>query len=206
MKLLVGTCLFLLSATTHAFIVDTGPGPASTAGFVVGDFQYLGGQFTTDQTWTITSVESWVVNIDSAPIMTTGTIAIYTDDTNLPSTELFSTKFNSMGGSPEASQWEGAFSLSWLLNSGTYWITIESRVDEGDDFNGRASNPVPNPLAVYAGLLDADTCAPSCEWTPNPGMNIGFRIDATAAPVPLPAAFWFMLGGLALLGRKIKRS
>lgn len=184
-------CLIFSIDASASYIVDTGPGDATAGGHSVTTSQWLAGQFTITDSYTLTSVEGWFY----APNDGTATAAIYSDNgTGVPVNELYHQQVLLDSPSSGVNAWDGAYGLDWGLASGTYWLAFELRT--GDTFSGAMpsgtgtfGNGAPNPLDDYARWSDI------WGWLEqSPSLALGMRISAD--PVPVPPAVWLFGSGL----------
>lgn len=195
--LLAAVAAFSCSTASALLIVDTGPADTAFGGASLNSRQSLAGTFTTTQAWTIQSVEAWIVLANAGD---TGTVAIYSDESSAPGTELFSAEYTATG--PRNGAWQGGTGLGWSLGAGTYWAAFEVRA--GQTMSAAMSSNAPSPLAAYA-FTDPVT---DPRWF-NIGASEawGFRIDAEApAGVPAPGALFLLSSGLIALGFARRRS
>ncbi len=199
--------LWALVGVAHAdLIIDTGETAyPHMPGAALDVDQWLAGEITLTQAYTITDIEAWLIEYDNrAGNMT---VAIYGDGGNIPDagTELFSTTFfadgpNATPGSPNPivhPAWLGPHGLSWYLGPGTYWVAFEVP-DEPAFFT--ASLTVPMPLAHYA--YWNFNSGQWYEWTEDLGDSWGYRVYGVSCPVPEPATATLCgMGFLGLAGR-----
>ena len=168
-------------------IVDTGDPGQVQEGFTVSGIQWLAGEITLGQDYTITGIEGWMFEVDSGDM----TIALYSDGGNVPGTELFSSTFLADGPDIDPtfhSIWLGIHGLSWDVAAGTYWVAFEVR-DPSEAWFAMPSG-VPSPLDAYAFTLGGT-------WTPLPD-DFGVRVYAGTDVVPEPATVGLL--GMALVG------
>jgi hypothetical protein len=191
-SVLAATSLMSAGNAQAILIVNTGAGSATSGGGSVSSVQWLAGQFTLANSYTVNSVEGWFGEVTEGTL----TAAIYTDSgSGVPISELFSQQFVLDNPSPGNNTWDGAFGLSWAFAPGTYWLAFEVRSgDTGLGFMPNGTDGAPNPLADYAVWLGS----PQFQWfSQDSSVAYGMRIDA----VPIPAAVWlFGSGLLGLIG------
>jgi hypothetical protein len=184
--------IFLLAANgAHAiFIVDTGPG-GDTGGLTLTQSQSLGGKFSLDQAYTITSVEGWLVNLASLfdlPVVA----VIYGDAGDVPDTSdtRFEEGFNLVANFFEPG-WSGVSEMSVDLEAGNYWLAFEVRDPEAI---ASAAMP-PTPLQE---LTDYAYRPIPGDWIGQDSANLGIRIGA----IPEPGTGLLLGMGLVLLARQ----
>jgi len=198
--ILLGAVSLLLSISSAqaALVVDTGAGSSTSGGTSLVSSQWLAGQFTLSESYTINSVEGWF----GKGAQGTVTSAIYNDaGSGIPDGgALFAQQFildtpDNIGTFGNA--WDGAYGLNWMITAGTYWLAFEVRTgDTGNGWMPSEGSGALSPLANYA-LGSATT------WLGQPStIAWGMRIDATEgitpSAAPVPAAVW--LFGTALIG------
>jgi PEP-CTERM motif len=190
------TSLLLASAASMSAsataIVDTGPGPDRNVSVILGGgtSQALAGQFSTTQWWEISEASGWIYwdGLDG-PV----TFTLYSDDHGLPGSELFSrTLLLSVMDSPA---WQGPKGLDWRIGPGTYWIAASNAA--GATATATMPVGVANPLPVGAHSSVGG-------WVQDP-LNIGWLIEAEAAPIPEPASLSSVLLGLAAVAIASRR-
>ena len=196
------SCSFLsvCGLAQAGLIIDTGSninGPLVVLQNTPDFSQYFAGQFTTTQDWELNSIEAFVSNENS----TAGTIeyGIWTGDGYHPTQLVFSAVGN-IGGNASA-DWYGAFGLSEVLTTGTYWVSAIPSAEVIGIHYGNA----PNPLVEYhqaendgGGWQDGSLTVED--------LNVGFRIDASSVDVPEPSTLAiFALGFMGLVSRRFKK-
>jgi hypothetical protein len=152
-------------------IVDTGPGFNDAGGTSLVLFQWLAGEFTVTEGFSITDISGWM-GVDNSGTLQ---VSLYSDGGDVPGASLFSqqTFINAKHGSLPT--WHGVSNLGWLIGPGTYWVAFE--VLPGSSFIGYMPGGAPFPLSNYA-------FASSGVWFSEEGVNYGWRINGTpAAPV-----------------------
>lgn len=166
-------------------IVDTGtPGTVTDWALDSG----IAARFQVANATTITGIEGYFSGGGSPG---TYTIALYSDGTNTPGTELFSTQ-----STVTANGWNGKSGLNWAVNSGFFWVGFEVR--PGQTFTrGGMPSPAPSPLLDEAYNRGG-------RYFPNDGFDIGVRIY-DGAVVPEPATWALMICGFGLAGAALRR-
>jgi hypothetical protein len=184
------SCLFLVNAASAALIVDTGEPPDFAGGLMLYPDQWLAGEFTLGQAYTVTDVVGWMNEGRSSGDMT---VAIYGDGGDVPDTssELYSQTFSADIPDGTTNAWIGAESVSWDLGPGTYWAAFEVRTGSADF---AMPGGAPSPLDNYA----YDSFGGG--WNSLfPEMNFGLRVfgdELQSVVIPAPGAL--LLGGLGL--------
>jgi hypothetical protein len=191
---LVALLALILSNQVKAdIIVNTGTPDQTGSPIGLADWSWLAAEFTTTQTWQITSLKGFINADTSNPDNATYTVAIY-DNTgnNRPDTtnEQFAQQatFGTDG-------WNGLQGLNVALNAGTYWLAFEVRAD--DTLQGLMPVSAPNP--VQTAYNDATGNA---GYIPTTSANYHFAVQISAVPVP-PSLLLFASGLLAMGGRRL---
>lgn len=197
-----GLVLAMLPAQA-ALIVDTGEPSAPGFGSALsGDngglqyHQYLAGQFSITQAYTLQEVST---HLQFNSSFTTGgsfSFKLYADATGLPGTMLFESA-NLSVPSGAAGAWHGASGLSWTIGPGSYWLAIEANKSPISIIASSPGKP------LQASAFDAGWDAPGT-WETLPSAAYSLRIDAVTA-VPEPASALLLLGGIAALGLRTRR-
>jgi hypothetical protein len=180
------SCLLLPHAASAALIVDTGQPPGS-GGAVLDPTQWLAGEFTLSQTYTVTDVLGWMHEWTAGDM----TVAIYGDGGDVPDTssELYSQTFYADHPTTGDDAWIGAEGVSWDLGPGTYWAAFEVRT--GNTWFGMPMS-APSPLDYYAYTSGGI-------WTNASEANLGFRIFGDRLqPIVIPAPGALLLGGFGI--------
>ncbi|MDA8418421.1 MAG: PEP-CTERM sorting domain-containing protein [Desulfobacteraceae bacterium] len=192
--LAIGVMMFGMTGMASAdTIVDTGTNQAGS-NWTLSNSQWLAGQFSLSQAYTITDVEGFMWGGSGS----TATVALYTDGGTVPVTELFSKQFTA--GTDASHDWYGASGLSWALAAGTYWASFEVRA--GDTYWGSLTGSALHPLGK-----EAYHPLNSLGWVNYDNLNLAVRIsgDTGNNPVPEPATMLLMGTGLAgLIGARRK--
>lgn len=214
-RMLYSALLLLLVGTTAVsadVVVDTGLGNriGATYGRVVSNYYWQAGKFTTNQTYTIDSVQGWLMPNALGEYSTSLTLAIYRGGESVPSasSQVFARRFSipSKYSSPykdEATFGDGWFGISGAnlqLTPGIYWAAFEVR--PGDTYHGSMSTPVPNPLSAYARQDRLNNTG----WVPPAwydDYSLGLKVLGT--PVPEPSSIIALLCGISGIGGMIWR-
>jgi hypothetical protein len=149
--------------------------------------QWLAGEFTLGQAYTVTDVVGWMHEWTAGNM----TVAIYGDGGAVPDTssELYSHTFYADLSTTGDDAWVGAEGVSWNLGPGTFWAAFEVRT--GSTWFGMPMS-APSPLDNYA-YTSAGV------WTNDPDIDLGLRIFGDRLqPVVIPAPGALLLGGLGL--------
>jgi PEP-CTERM motif len=197
MKRILSVIVLVAALVTPAYaatIVDTGPGSTSIANYTLGAASigdqnvWLAGEFTTTQEYTITDVQGYLTPLayTADPL----TAVIYTNSNNLPGSALFSQSFSA--DSAGATNWYGPSGLSWDLQSGTYWVAVETQ-NNSDFYGGMPGVDSQHALSAYAIAMN-----PTNQYQSS-GEEVAFRVygNPTSA-VPEPATM--LLLGFGLVG------
>lgn len=200
------------NAARAQFIIDTGPGSSNPIGFAVqgpdSPFGPLGtsslaGEFTLNQSATISSVQGW---IDTTPgwfdVPEPLHASIYSNVTNPyagtgPGELLDTAGFNlppclSPAQADCLPSWNGPSDLGWKLPAGTYWIVFQGI--DGDTGAGEMPSGPLAPLANYEFLGGGN------QFWSELAAPIGVRIAGTlTTSVPEPDTFGLFVCGLARL-------
>jgi hypothetical protein len=191
---IIGFCY--INTAKASLIVDTGEGSSVSGGTDLYSDQWLAGQFSISDSYTISSMEGWF----GTRAGTTGTVtaALYSDSGFLSGNEneLFSQQFllDAPSSMPKNNTWDGVYDVNWSLGPGTYWLAFEVRSgDTANAFMPSGTSGAPNPLSNYAFYYQG---MPS--WSAlSSDYAFGIRIDASpVSPIPIPAAFWLFGSGL----------
>jgi hypothetical protein len=213
-KLAVWGCVVtLVCAGTVAaqadLIIDTGPvsGGSYTGGNALYKYQWLAGQFSLTQSYTITQVLGLIGYSGSHG----GGIkaVIRSDVSGLPGVEVQHQSFTT--SNPGFNTWQGTSGLSWDLQAGTYWLAFE--VDASSTFDGAMTSSATNPLQHYAvantywryGTYSAPTVA-DYFISSSGGPNLGMMVYGDPAPVPLPGPLFLLGAGLLRLAHCRRRT
>lgn len=197
---IVGLMLMAPSQAHAILIVDTGSGGpqfgVSIYNRTNGDYQFNAGQFTINQAYTISSIETWMYSVDAGTVE----MVLYGDNANLPdpSNEILRQSFNVAAPGP-ITAWQGLTGLNQTLNPGSYWISLEKSIPT-DGFSVNLPTGVPNPLAYYAYRAEEDNGGDWIEYTGGQGFRV-WALDSSAVPEPA-TMFLFTTGLLGVFLRR----
>jgi hypothetical protein len=199
-KVLFSVMTGLFAQHAAAQVVFTTDVPTGNAELVVNGGQWLAEEFTTSQTFNITSLAAYINDAgDTNQIGNTFTLSVY-DNSSTGTPWLASQEF-SKDITFAGDGWNGANSITNLqLSAGTYWLAIEVGIN--DNFQGNLQTSTSSSLAFanYDGISTAG-------YQLSSGYNFGIQVngDAVPAAVPLPSSLWLLVSGLAMLSRTVKR-
>ncbi len=138
-------------SATEEIIADTGRptsgGGPIPMGTLLNYNQWLAAQFTTEQDYTITTIQGFIAKSQGETLH----VVIYGDGGNIPNVnqEIHSQQIV-LQGQGELRDWYGTSDLDWNLAAGTYWVAYEIR--EGDTYYGGMYYDAPNPLPKEASV------------------------------------------------------
>lgn len=122
--LLFAVCLVFVSTAQASIIINTG-NPGGAPYYSLSKDNWLAGQFTVDQSFTITSILGYFHNV-SPDFINSVSIALYQGGENIPGS-LFQRQDFLVGGPQDVGgyAWRGLENLSWDVGPGRYWIGFE---------------------------------------------------------------------------------
>jgi len=193
LMIFVVCCMVLPNAVHADMIIDTGQPPDEMGGHSLFWDQWLAGEFTLTEAYTITDVLGWMYNGEGSGDVK---VVIYGDGGDVPDGSVLYSYTSDLSLVLPAghNDWAGAQGVSWYLEAGTYWAAFE--IPESDVEYGMPS-PAPSPLANYA-YTSYGT------WY-NEHTNFGIRISGEPVVVPVPAAFILGIIGLGSAGLGLRR-
>ena len=154
---LILTSIYFIPNQASAFlIVDTGTQANSYGGWSLkGDTQGLAGEFSVNNSYTITDVSSFM-GIQKAGsvdiVLYGGTSPGFYNSKVIPndSNELYrkNVVFNTTTTGTTVNEWFSFSGLNWSVTPGLYWVALES--PQADTFIGWLPGDTSNPLAHYA--------------------------------------------------------
>lgn len=189
-------CLAITVATSGhvqaAFIVNTGT-PTENRVFSFGQGQYFAGEFAINNSYTLNTIEGYLSNDFS---LSSGTVdvSLHSDGGVIPG-GILKTQTFSLGASARMN-WYGVSNLGWTLSQGTYWVSFKPT----SGIAGGMQSGAPNPLSGYAFFSGFNS-----QWNEFNDARVGFRIDASSAPVPEPATMALFSVGALGMGFIIRR-
>jgi hypothetical protein len=207
LRLLAGLAMLGVVASAHAmYIVDTGPGPDTSGtptGLLLEDGARYAGEFSISEAYTISSIEWWgqitkTSDSGSDPLRA----VIYSDVGDVPGSQLFAATFGTTavgGGGDFPAHWFGVSGLDWLLDAGTYWVSLEHVTTLAITLNPGTLVPSADaPLGNYASR------PPDQAWVANDTLDFAVRIS-TAVPEPTTLALLSLgLVGIGFTRRRMK--
>ncbi len=181
-------------------IVDTGAAtPYYSLYYNQGiDWQWMAGEFTTTQAYSITDIYGYLSGTAKS---STFTIALYTntepfknlDGSYIPGNLLFQQQATV---NSSADGWYGLSGLNWNLAAGNYWVAFE--VTSNDTYSGAIGSP--------AQAMENEAIEASRDyWTQLGAGNISVQVLGNPAPNPIPPTMALLGSGLVgLIGIKRK--
>lgn len=204
--LIIGTMTYSASADT---LIDTGPGQTSGGGgpslfndpadIEAGQFQFVAGQFTLDNDFTIETAEIWM-RVSSFVGSGDMTVKLFSDTDDLPGTLLETATVTA--NFPAATLpnfpvgWVELDGLDWEYEAGTYWIAFEAIA--GSEAQGAVLMGSGESLDAYAisnglDLVDGYRSQVGTDWD--------LRLSGSQVPEPSCLAL-IGLGGILVLRRR----
>ena len=186
------SCMLLVNAASANLIIDTGEPPDVGSGWTLDSSQWLAGEFTLSQAYTVTDVVGWMFEGTPGNI----TVAIYGDGGDVPDagSELYSQTLYVDIPDSMTNAWIGAGGVSWDLGPGTYWAAFE--VHEAET-HFAMSHDAPFPLDNYSFTVDN-------VWVIDvAGLDFGLRVSGE--PVPVPGSLLLSSIGLCVVTRCLRR-
>jgi len=189
LSLAAATTTVATAPAEASVILDTGVELPFDVGPAVGTTQWLAVGFEVTRPTVVTDVETYLFTFGGDAQLT----FVLRDDDAGPGDELYS----GVVGASETGAWRGLHGLSWVIPTGTYWLSFETR--PGQTFDGVGG--VPLTPAAYAFQQP-----PGTPWYVfGPDLGVTGRISGEAA-VPEPATWALMILGFGLAGAALRRS
>jgi hypothetical protein len=219
--MVIALAAWLPESASAELIVDTGtPSGVGAVGLAITNgsnnpiesLQYLAGEFTTTQSYDITSLSAFVEQYTGqvcpcTPMTATFHLGLATGPANPAGatfTDLFSLpiSFTSISSnSLTTSGWASVSVPNYLLPAGTYWL-VASATSTDDTIGLGMPGGVPDPMSAYA-ITDTtpDNWGPLTTFDVDESPTLGFQIGGQPVnPVPLPDTLGLLATGLAALG------
>jgi hypothetical protein len=181
--------LAVLASTAFADpIVYTGE--PQGRGWVLSSRQWLAGEFTVTQPYTLTSVEGWMYATSGGEL----TVSLYAGFPGDP--PVFSQTL--LVQAPMTPDWTGATNVQWPIVPGSYWAAFE--VVGASTFAGAMQAPSPHPV-VREAYRPVNRSGP--DYFPSNDLDLGLRVlGDPVAPTPEPATLALFLSGLLGIGAR----
>jgi hypothetical protein len=185
--------VLLANVAPAALIVDTGSSGSGNQ-WVLGPGQWLAGQFSLTQNYSITEIQGLFGSIFGNGHDGEVKAVLHSDNGLVPGSELLSQTFTC--SSTDHLTWQGPSGLNWSLTTGTYWLAFE--VDSASlaytGFAVFATNPLAHYAFAVAGLPT---------YYNYDDLRLSMRIYGTPS-APLPPGI--VLFGTGLIGLGVFRS
>lgn len=188
----------LLPAAAHAgLVLDTGTPTVSALPLVLDGNDYYAAEFSLSAGQTVNSISAYLkAGVDQPG--DTFSLVLYSNadfgSRNATPVFLGQATYNQDG-------WTGISNVGFTATaSGLYWAAVE--VGSSDSAIG-LNLPSPVSGGTVAALAYAFNSGSG--YTTSGAMPFGIQVDASAAPVPLPAALWLLGSGVVSLGGALRR-
>lgn len=210
-KILFTALLVLCSSafnTQAALLFDSGEPGNEWPSLFIGGYgqeghisQALAGRFTLNGTYDIRAMQGFLA-VNAQGLVQ---ISILSDINGRPGDTLLSGIFMSASDTfPYFYGWQGTSGLAGRLDAGNYWIAFGAPLDSTFEGGmGRADLTAP-VMQAEASMTNMGSGLGWSDWfvvplDSGPGTGFGIYARIYGDPVPVPAALWLLLGGVATL-------